>query len=63
MLSANSNPPIFTKAEKFDDINFGTIETLITIVASDCGVLGYLQGTITNPAPSLNPTTLNYTYI
>ncbi|EDR06651.1 retrovirus-related pol polyprotein [Laccaria bicolor S238N-H82] len=61
MSSANSNPPIFPEAEKFDGTNFGTFETLITIAASSRGVLGYLQGTITNPAPYPNPTTLNYT--
>ena len=61
MSSANSNPPIFPKTEKFDSTNFGTFETLITIVASSHGVLGYLQGPITNPTPFPNPTTLNYT--
>ena len=61
MLSSNANPPIFAEAEKFDGTNFSTFETLITIAASSRGVLGYLQGTIPNPAPHPSTTTLNYT--
>ena len=49
MSSANSNPPIFPDAEKFDGTNFGTFETLITIAASSRGVLGYLK----EPSPIL----------
>ena len=61
MSSANSNPPIFPEAEKFNGTNFGTFETLITIAASSRGILGYLQGTIPNPTLHSNATSLNYT--
>ncbi|EDR02166.1 uncharacterized protein LACBIDRAFT_309845 [Laccaria bicolor S238N-H82] len=55
-MSSNANPPIFANTEKFDGTNFATWELLIIIVATSRGVLGYLQGTIRNPAPSASPT-------
>jgi len=61
MLSSNANPPIFSELEKFDGTNFATFETLIIVMASSRGVLGYLQGTILNPANPQNSTTLHYT--
>jgi len=59
MLSSNTNLPIFSEAEKFDGTNFSTFETLIAITASSHGALGYLHGTIPNPAPYLSPTMPN----
>ena len=56
MSSSNTNPPIFADTEKLDGANFATWEQLILIVATSRGVLGYLKGTITNPAPPTSPT-------
>ena len=60
-MSSNANPPIFLETEKFDGTNFATFDTLIIVAASSWGVLGYLQGTIPNPASPQNPTNLHYT--
>ena len=62
MSSSNMNPPIFADTEKFNGANFAAWEQLILIAATSRGVLGYLKGTITNPAPPTSPATaLTYT--
>jgi len=62
MSSSNTNPPIFADTKKFNGTNFATWELLIVIVVTSCGVLGYLQGDIPNPAPPTSSTTiLTYT--
>ena len=50
MLGTAHGPPTFTENDKFDGLNWIAFKNLIIVAAEVCGAMGYLDGSIRDPA-------------